>query len=86
LCHNVPHSAKKEIETWLDSHTHLLQLLTTALHVLYHKKGTNHEHIGWLCITSVIFVMQGIRPSELAIIYAIEQSKNLAFDENIGCS
>jgi hypothetical protein len=25
--------------------------------------------------------MQGIRPSELAIIYAIEQSKNLEFDE-----
>jgi hypothetical protein len=35
----------------------------------------------WL-VVSVIFVVQGLRPPELAIIHAIEQSKNLVLDEN----
>jgi hypothetical protein len=59
-----------------------LQLLTTALHVLYYKKGINHEHIGWLCINSAMIVMQGLRPPEFAIIHAFEQSKIPIFDEN----
>ncbi len=49
------------------------------------QKGMNHKHIGWLCITNAMVVMQGLMPLKLAIFHAFEQPNLYLMRTQIQC-